>query len=1008
MKKNYCAPLHKLIPFLTLFLIIGCSTTETPIDENVLDDDEETVIDNPDDSGNNSDSGEEVAPTDFYRFTTYQTSTADPFDVNVLFQVSDSMFRGVPNLMIEDLRITENDEESPIDESKATLFDRNSFELEMRTALLIDVSNSIQTDFVTLKEELKTLIDGALPFQEIAIYTFSSTTELVQDYSTDKEQLKGTIDNLQLGTGSTDFYGAVVTAANSFTNGFVENEVTVGNLIIFTDGDDTQASNTFTAAKEALIDKNAYVVGLSSADLDEDNIKNLFGEYFYFPSETIGSVNENFGLIQTEIENYANSIYLLNYETPKRGDNNHYLKVYHKENSNEETDQYAVGEFTSTGFYEPVAPSAATLISPNINDGITNGLLSINPTICQIEFQIGKSIDSDSENEDIIVYELFIGESPEEMKMDASIEYNYSDNPDEITFVNNTPVEVGKKYYWKVKTNDNDSDDLYAESELGEFEITEGIIQNLIVTNENITDLSCSSINKVGNLLLAFTSTENVDLTPLNSIKEIGSLKIQNYLPSNWTPTSALASLEQLDEIIVSGYNGGVLNFENLYSLEEFKGIVLIDNNENLKRIIGDLPGGEVIDGFLYGSHNPKIVEINSFNNVKEIKTFMSFETSSNNANNASTPFISFKIENQPNLEIFNAFNSLENYPAIAVGSLNLHNNPKLKIFNSLNNISILKTAYNNSIVSESSIHVTENPVLEDISVYGELTNFKLTSVWIENHISDLNINFLSGIESIDRIRLANVNKLFINTNNTINFDSFWVEGNLENLLFNNKASFNSLRLDSPNYEAFNGINSILNSNSITSLESISLVEIQQRDLNISFFNSLSNLNSLVIINSTELETIDGLDRISDLGSLSIRDCSKIKNLVGIGNLSPNIISVQNCESFNDLGALSNLSELEIFRLANCGKVVNLEGLNSIRNIEYLALNDNSNLTSLKGLGDGMSNLNLTTLLLYRNPLLNDYCDLKTDFTNLSNNSIITNNLYNPTFEELTSGNCKQ
>ena len=50
--------------------------------------------------------------------------------MNVLFHVSDDVFRGVLNLMIEDLRITENDEESPIDESSATLFDRNSLEFK--------------------------------------------------------------------------------------------------------------------------------------------------------------------------------------------------------------------------------------------------------------------------------------------------------------------------------------------------------------------------------------------------------------------------------------------------------------------------------------------------------------------------------------------------------------------------------------------------------------------------------------------------------------------------------------------------------------------------------------------------------------------------------------------------------------------------------------------------------------------------------------------------------------
>lgn len=757
MKKNYCAPLHKLIPFLTLFLIIGCSTTETPIDENVLDDDEETVIDNPDDSGNNSDSGEEVAPTDFYRFTTYQTSTADPFDVNVLFQVSDSMFRGVPNLMIEDLRITENDEESPIDESKATLFDRNSFELEMRTALLIDVSNSIQTDFVTLKEELKTLIDGALPFQEIAIYTFSSTTELVQDYSTDKEQLKGTIDNLQLGTSSTDFYGAVVTAANSFTNGFVENEVTVGNLIIFTDGDDTQASNTFTAAKEALIDKNAYVVGLSSADLDEDNIKNLFGDSFYFPSETIGRVNESFGLIQTEIENYANSVYLLNYETPKRGDNNHYLKIYHKENSNDGADHYAVGEFVSTGFYEPVAPTAATLISPSISEEITL------TNTCSVTFEVGKSIDENLTANDEITYEFYFGDSETTLELIDS--RTVPATQETISFESPSGLIPNSNYLWQIKTKDDDFEELDILSDLAEFKYVESIYTASENLNVYSNDFSNTCYTKVYSYVvigdiegetitnsfqgfpylteingsLAFNNVSTIDFFPALSVIS-GQLGIgfHSSTPNNsLTSINGLDNLENVRYIQISG-NVSLKEIEAFKNLKTLEGL-RIYKNPVLERIDGFHQIVEMVGPSYLGSlqiiENISLQELNVFENLEivdvvwlrmndkllEFKSLVSLQEINNNLDIELNP--SLQSVNLPKLRSVTERIKIEYNDSLKVASLpNLQSVGVVVSVQNNANLSVLELSNKTQINVGRQFIVRANPLLFDMCYLTELS----------------------------------------------------------------------------------------------------------------------------------------------------------------------------------------------------------------------------------------------------------------------------------------------
>ncbi|WP_318310103.1 VWA domain-containing protein [Flagellimonas crocea] len=824
MKKESHLPILKLIPFLSLFLILGCSTTESPIDENVLDGDEETVTDNPNDSdnsGNDNDSDGNPVLADFYRFTTYQNSTADPFDVNILFHVSDNAFRGVPNLKIEDLIITENDEKSPIDESKAALFDRNSFELVMRTALLIDVSNSIQTDFATLKEELKALIDGALPFQEIAIYTFSSTTELVQDYSTDKEQLKGTIDNLQLGTSSTDFYGAVVTAANSFTNGFVENEVTVGNLIIFTDGDDTQARNTFTAAKEALIDKNAYVVGLSSADLDEDNIKNLFGDSFYFPSESIGGVNESFGLIQTEIENYANSVYLLNYETPKRGDNNHYLKIYHKENSNDGADHYAVGEFVSTGFYEPVAPTAATLISPIISEEITL------TNMCSVTFEVGKSIDENLTANDEITYEFYFGDSETTLELIDSRTVPVTQET--ITFESPSGLITNSNYSWQIKTKDDDFEELDVESEVQSFNYQGAVFEgDISISSQEQLDSFCYT-SITGNLNIAnqnygIPNVEFVDYQNLEIVKNV-----EGYV---WIRNETKANLDYLNNLETIG---GFLR------INQFNGTEIISGFKGLQ----DLGGGL------------SIFDIQGQNTIREINGFNSLEGS----------FNTLSLSGLSNLESIVGFNNLQSLNLFYVGG-----NPKLSSINGFEN---LKTV--------NEINITENDKLESISGYSKLENiveFNLD----RNPI----LKLLNGFNSLNSIWSLNIFQCGLEsfTTEATTISNIQITGcpNLVSIDFKNVVNkISGLKLI--NLKDLNSLEDTFDSN--LNIENLTL-EILPGLRDLKGFEELEGIEVLSLNNNINLESLNGLSQNNPLGTLSyiaIEENTSLIDLCGLSTL---------------------------------------------------------------------------------------------------------------------------
>ena len=755
MKKKYWNYHNQITLLFSILIIFACSDNEVPIDENTNQKDEESVSDNPDDTSDNDDP-DVSSPADFYRFTTYETSTADPFDVNILFHVSDSNYSGVENLTTQDLLITENDEQSPIDESQATLFGKSSFELTLKTALLIDVSNSIQTDFDDLKIQLKKLIDASLPNQEIAVYSFSSTTTLELDYTTDKSQLKSTIDNLQLGTSSTDFYGSVITAVNSFTNGFVELDVTVGNLIIFTDGDDTQASSSFSEAIESIENKNVYVVGLSSQDLDETNIKNLVGNSFYYPSENLTDVDANFSLVQKEIESFGNSIYLLNYETPKRGDNNHFLKIFHKQNSNNGADQFAIGEFESTGFYEPVSPTIATLLTPTQNEEVS--LLNT----CSVSFDVGKSIDENLSENDKITYEFYFGNSEDNLELIDS--KNVPVTQDIIQFESPSGLVPHTNYFWQIKTKDDDFEELDSNTVISNFLYTQSIYTasegNLVVGNNNFSDTCYSKVYNdifIGDIQgetitsdfkgfpflteirnIAFVNASIIDffpvLTNINFTLRVGSFSTAPN--SSLTSVEGFDSLESLTELIIQGNQDlNIINgFKRLtelgrVSISKNPQLIAIDGFDSIENLSDNLPVS-----YISIFENPKLLNVSAFQNLKS--------------------FDLLEVFKNDNLESLDSFSSLEKINM----ELRIHENPLLEriTFNTLQNIDLELKIYGNDILNEISapnlkkvqerLSIRFNPVLNTLNLSNG-NAFEVGELQIRNNVELLDFCFLRNIQ---------------------------------------------------------------------------------------------------------------------------------------------------------------------------------------------------------------------------------------------------------------------
>ena len=173
-------------------------------------------------------------------------------------------------------------------------------------------------------------------------------------------------------------------------------------------------------------------------------------------------------------------------------------------------------------------------------------------------------------------------------------------------------------------------------------------------------------------------------------------------------------------------------------------------------------------------------------------------------------------------------------------------------------------------------------------------------------------------------------------------------------------------------------------------------------------FNNLTSIGGLTLINNYVLNNIESLQNLTVLNNLYLENnqlLASLDFLSNINSISGNVIIIQN-------GRLENLAGLNNLKLVG----VNLEL------IKNYYLSDISALTSLTTVGgslkihdaDGLLNLDdlksinsVTSFSFYHNSQLTNFCGIKDYLTNHPNTEIyIQDNAYNPSKEDIISGNC--
>ncbi len=287
-----------------------------------------------------------------YAMILHKQETKLPNVVNFIFQVVDMSNRGVANLQAQDFEVYEDG--YPISsESSVEIKKSNQLPFKIKTVLMLDNSASLQYSIDQIREAAANFIRNILPSQEVSIWQFSEEPELLHNFTSDKNALLNSLQNYKLGSNTTNLYGSVVKGASLWEDKFTMDEIVKGSLILFTDGRETTRP-TMQARVEALNsvhNKSVYTIGLGSKDqIDEEFLRSV-GTAGYFNIQNINELESQFLIIQQKIIEFGSSFYMVNYKSPRRGNQDYMLTIRIKNNPYTGNNSYIIGRYNSSGFY---------------------------------------------------------------------------------------------------------------------------------------------------------------------------------------------------------------------------------------------------------------------------------------------------------------------------------------------------------------------------------------------------------------------------------------------------------------------------------------------------------------------------------------------------------------------------------------------------------------------------------------------------------------------------------
>ena len=296
-------------------------------------------------------------------------------------------------------------------------------------------------------------------------------------------------------------------------------------------------------------------------------------------------------------------------------------------------------------------------------------------------------------------------------------------------------------------------------------------------------------------------------------------------------------------------------------------------------------------------------------------------------------------------------------------------------------------------------------------------------------------INSLSSMSSLKEVK---GDLVIINTRSLKNLEGL---NNIEKIGRNIIISHNQ---DLSDIDIFNNFNKL--EGGITLISNPELVELNG-------FNSVTSLSGdLRISGNDKLESISGLESLSSIsGELSIWYNLSLQNISGLKNLTSiqteknwyQALSIVYNDKLTDLEGFNQLKEIKGgLKIDSNAGLESLDGLNNLTKIDGdLEINNNNVLENIKALSnletilrlhingnhklqtlDGLENLKPPSssnaeISIINNNQLSDYCAIKDFVSNINNcsddNSLgcdysVYGNAYNPEYEDMKNGKCKE
>lgn len=444
-----------------------------------------------------------------------------------------------------------------------------------------------------------------------------------------------------------------------------------------------------------------------------------------------------------------------------------------------------------------------------------------------------------------------------------------------------------------------------------------------------------------------------------------------------------------------------IVSLNNLINIKEVKGDILISYNWGLKTLNG-LDSVKHLSGFLYIGTND--LDWNMGNT-----SLIDFCAISGLAQTLDEDKIQIKnnVYNPTLNDFINGDCSITLPDSIYLGSILLRSQEQINSFN------------------PKIKHITGSLTLEDF--YGQINNLHgLENIKYIN--KDLDISFVHNLETLEGLNnLDSIGGALILCPSEV-FRSF---SGLDKL----KRIGESLNVE--NNTALDNFQGLENLISIRGVLNVHMSGINS----FSGLDNLKELGALILMDNNNLETLNGLENIELLFTIDIFGNQNLKTLKGLNNLKEIIgpfyliynneltdlnglnkleridldVNISDNENLISLNGLENLNRVDMLDIVNNTSLVSLEGLSNLKTIVYdLTIGECPKLRNLQGLNN-LSYIGYNVFIGEQwngsplaNESLSDFCAILDLIISINEDKMhISNNKYNPSYNDFLNGNCK-